>query len=672
MTAVPTWRVLIDWDSDDGLLIGDFADDTDGWDGASFSGFNPPALAVSSTRAYHGASSLLVTWSNAGVIQIAQPDPMTGLIIGRQYTMTARVWVPSPGGQHVLCGVAGGTLGSASTLTNQWQQISVVFTATAATHQLQVWSSTVPTAGTQTWIDYVQVTGTGEVITDSPPGVTSSISITYGRDQGRSLGSSRPGECSFAVDNVSRNLSPENGSSPLAGLLGPGRATVIEATWNGKVYRPYHGHLDDYELDTTPGSWLASFSATDGLGRLQDVPVSTALYPAVRTGAAINALLDAINWTGPRDIDQGASTIRWWCAEGDDAYSQLMDIVEAEGPPALVHMSSTGAFVFRDRHHRLVRAESLTSQATFTSGVASGGDVELDKFRMNLGFRDIVNQVEVSVHDRVPASYPSPVWSTGTAFTLSDGETRAFTVAAEKPFYGLITPTVGGPTDTAPEPDVDGIPVAPPDWVITGGTLDVTFTRTSGKSTTMLVRASGVVTVFAAQLRAYPIEESASVTITASDAASIARYRGAKPHKVSTPWMNAEDAAAVAELIIGKRADRLPVVTYTVPNGTDAQLVQQLTRDLSDRVTVEDGESGFSGDCYIETIAHEIADDGNTLTTTFSAEKIPVLPSGLFTFNLAGAGFNDGEFAPSGFDDPTKIFRFDVSGQGFNQGMFAY
>lgn len=672
MNAVPTWRVLIDWDSDNGLLLGDFEASLEGWDGASFTGFSPPTLAQSTTRAYHGDTSLLVTWSSAGAIQLVQPDPATDLIVGREYTLTAWVWVPASSGEHVLCAVAGVSLGAASTLTDQWQQITLTFTATSAIHQLQVWSSVIPTAGTQTWIDYVQVVGDGEGISDSPPGVVSAVSIQYGRDQSRSIGDVQPGQCKFDVDNVSRDLSPENASSPLNGLLGPGRETVVEATWNAQVYRLYSGYLDDYQIDTAAGTWLANFSAADGLARLKDVPVSTALYPAVRTGAAINVILDTIGWAGARDIDAGATTIRWWCAENDDALTELMDIVNSEGPSAFAHMSSTGAFIFRDRHHRLVRSDSLTSQATFVADTATGGEIEMQDCKIDFGWKDIINAVEFSVSDRAPAVHPSPVWTNATSYTLDDGETRSFTVTSEKPFWGLITPTAGAPTDVAPEPESDGIPVQPPDWIITGGTVAVTFTRTSGQSATMLVTASGVVNVLSMSLRAYPIEQSSAVKVTAQDTASIARYHGVKPYKPSTPWMNVEDAAAVAALILGQRADRLPVVTFTVPNETAEQLVQQLTRDLSDRITVQDPESGFNGACFLETIAHDIDDDGNTIRTTMSAEKIPVVPTGLFTFNVAGLGFNDGEFAPSGFDDPTKIFRFDTAGQGFGQGQFAY
>lgn len=673
MNAVPTWRFLIDWDSDGGLLVGDFEADLDGWDGDSLSGFNPPTLAQSTAHSYHGDTSLLVTWSNAGAVQIAQPDPFTDLIVGRSYTLTAWVWVPSSGGQHARCAVSGISQGSASTLTNQWQQISYTFTATAAIHQLQVRSSATPTAGTQTWIDYVQLVGAGEGITDTPPGVMSSVSIQYGRDQARSVGGDvQPGECKYDVDNVSRELSPENSSSSLNGMLGPGRETVVEATWNSKLYRLYAGFLDDYTIDTNPGAWLAKFSAADGLARFKDTPVSTALYPAVRTGDAINILLDTIGWTGGRDIDPGATTIRWWSAENDDALSELMDIVSSEGPPAFVHMSPTNGFIFRDRHHRLVRADSLTSQATFVSDTAAGAEIEMQDCTIDFGWKDVINRVEFSVTNREPASTPTVVWTNATGYTLADGETRSFTVTAEKPFYAIVTPTVGAPTEVAPEPESDGIPKAGPDWVITGGSVDVTFTRPSGRATTMLVKATGVVTVLSMQLRAYEIEESAAIKVTAQDAASIARYRGVKPYKPTTPWLNPEDAAAVADLILGQRADRLPVVTFTVPNETSGQLVQQLTRDLSDRITVDDPESGFNGECYLETIAHDIDDDGNTIRTTFSAEKIPVLPSGLFTFDLAGAGFNDGEFGPSGVVDPAKVFRFDIAGQGFGQGTFAY
>lgn len=657
--TTPSYRVYIDWDSDGGLYLGDFESDTDGWDPAATG--SAPTVARSTTRAYHGAASLLVTWST-GTSQLVQPDPMGTFVIGRSYTLSAWVWVPSAGGQHVKWTVAGVSSGSASSTTNAWVQITHTFTATATTHSLQITASTSPSGGEQTWIDLARIVGPGEDLMATPPGVISDVTIEYGRDQARSLQPVSPGEAEFEVDNDERVYSPEYASSPLHGLLGPGRDVLIEATYDGTLYTQFDGSIDGFELTSGMGNRFAKFSAIDGLARMKNLPVSTALYPSVRTGEAVHHILDAVGWTRARDIDAGGTTIRWWWAESGDAYQELLDIVAAEGPDAFVTIGSTGEFIFRDRHHRLLRAASLTSQATFKDDGVSGGEVEFDPpCSINYGWRDVINQVEVTVDDRTPSPQPVSIWTDATAYSLSSGVSRQFEVKSDNPFWSLQAPTQGAPSTVL---------TSDPDFVLSGS-VSVAFSRTSGQSTIMTVTATSATTVFSMRLRAHSVSTNTSSSkVAKEDAASVALV-GPKSHTPNATWVGIEDANAIADLILGKRATRLPVVEFTVPNGTSEQVVQQLSRDLSDRVTVVDSESGFDADCFIEHIKHVIRDDGNTHETTFSAEKIPEVPTNLFRFDVAGKGFNDGLFAASGIDDPDTIFTFDVAGHGFNDGMFA-
>ena len=49
-----------------------------------------------------------------------------------------------------------------------------------------------------------------------------------------------------------------------------------------------------------------------------------------------------------------------------------------------------------------------------------------------------------------------------------------------------------------------------------------------------------------------------------------------------------------------------------------------------------------------------------------------VVPDNPFTFDKAGAGFDDGVFDPTGFDDPDAVFIFDHPVQGqFDLGQFG-
>jgi hypothetical protein len=137
-------------------------------------------------------------------------------------------------------------------------------------------------------------------------------------------------------------------------------------------------------------------------------------------------------------------------------------------------------------------------------------------------------------------------------------------------------------------------------------------------------------------------------------------------------WANVYDALAILQLIIGKRAERLPTISVTMRGAANSvRLNQCLTRNLSDRVHVVEGQTGLDADCFIEQISHAIGQGGAEHVTTFGLEKIPAVVTNVFTFDVAGQGFDQGLFAQVGQDNPATMFRFDTGGQGFDQGLFA-
>src|SRR5688572_620244 len=71
------------------------------------------------------------------------------------------------------------------------------------------------------------------------------IQTTRGRDQLRSLAPPMAGQLTAELDNTSRDYSPENGSSPLAGNLVPGRTVRVYA-YDGSAYI-YDDTTIDYE-----------------------------------------------------------------------------------------------------------------------------------------------------------------------------------------------------------------------------------------------------------------------------------------------------------------------------------------------------------------------------------------------------------------------------------------
>jgi hypothetical protein len=491
---------------------------------------------------------------------------------------------------------------------------------------------------------------TGENVTQRVLDTQRTLTVRYGRDQARSLSPMASGEIGFQLDNTSRDYSPDNLSSPLQPNLIPSRSVRYEATHNAVTYSVFRGTTDQFDL--SPQDRSVDCTGVDGLASLKGVTIDTELYHAVTTGEAIGLVLDAAGWpVADRDLDRGATTIRWWWESNVDAFQALERILNSEGPPAMLTVGADGKIVFRDRHHRLTRAASLTSQATFRDG---GADPVFSGFTYDHGWRDIVNAVTIDVEDRKPTGDPVEVFVTEQPYTIPSNEEIAITVEASDPFMRAVTPALGT------------------DYALDAGTVQVTLSRTSGRTTTIYVRAvGGNAAITGMRLRAYSVPVVSTFKVEGTNPDSITKYkRRSLPY--DAPWVGVHDARALADVILAHRSERMPIVVITLDGGNDDDvLVQQLARDLSDRITIVETETGVNADFFVERIEHTVSDGGGRLVTVFGCEKAPVKPANPFTFGVSGKGFGQGQFDIHGLDDAGSMFRFDTAGQGFNDGRFA-
>lgn len=690
MSATYDW--LIDWDGDGGHNLGTFDPGTDtylnqygqqGVDGWYPGGTVPPTIAISSTRSYAGDTSLLVEWTEnnpfqfdvsgsgfddgkfgrgdgtdtttpGGTLPQIQRD-WTGLVVGRSYTLSAWVYIPT-GSPHVIWAVGGvGFGGTASTVRDEWVRITFTFTATATTHSLQVWPTTAPAGAEPWWFDAPQILMSGEDVGTARRVLDRGIEIRYGRDTKRASSQVSPAETAFALNNRSQDYSPDNASSPLYGYLAPSKAVTVRAHLSGHRYTLLNGTLDDYEIVPDPENREVRLSVVDDLGRLNEQKLSTELVPSGLTGELMHAVLDAVGWPEDRrDIDSGATVVRWWWEEGTTAYEALQKLCRADGPPAFITINAAGWFVFRDRHHRLLRDASVTSQATFRD---AGAEPRFSPpVSYDIGWKDVVNSVEVDVQQReaVPSSdaVPPVVWQDEVGiYTLAAGETREIQVKANDPFYNARTPSDDGSVFA--------------EFEVLAGTVTVSLSRTSGQTATIVLHATTAAQVQGMALRAWPITVARTVQVTVEDAASIAAY-GLRSHTDDIPWADVHDVQAIATLIAGQRAERLPTVTITLKPYPDTathttRLTQMLTRDLSDRVHIVEAETSTDRDFHVEQIEHTIREAGKYHETAFGCEATPSQVANVFTFDSATAGFNDGLFGRAGFDDPDVVFVLDVS-----------
>lgn len=491
------------------------------------------------------------------------------------------------------------------------------------------------------------------------------ITIEYGRDQDRQLSPGAVGRMAFTLCNASRVYSPENADSPLYGELEPARQVQATASYGGVDYPLFFGRIDDFDIHADRSDRSVSFTALDTLALLQGVNLSTALYEAKRTGEIVNLILDDIGWAGARDIDVGATFVRYWWSESD-AFDALQEIVRSEGPPAIAYAAPDGTFIFRDRHHRILRDQSLTSQATFAAArvlcdapAVTGFDYT-PPFVYQHGWRDIVNSVALSVDERMPDPEFSVIWSTDTTFTISDGETVNVDVEAAEPFRDAQ--------------DLDENDIL---WNSSTVDLSITLSRTSGQTLRISIMAIGGTAIITyMQVRARSVPVTRTIKVLQEDSTSIAAH-GRRTYPDTVPWANLSDAQAVAGIILAHYAQRRPLVQMRVVSQDPAHLLQVLTRTVSDRITIRNDELGMNTDFFVEQISHTIQrinpDSGPVHAVVLGCERQLLGTSGNpFTFDKAGAGFNDGVFDAQFTDNPVSVFIFDDATQGqFDVGRFG-
>jgi hypothetical protein len=330
----------------------------------------------------------------------------------------------------------------------------------------------------------------------------------------------------------------------------------------------------------------------------------------------------------------------------------LEKVVRSEGPPAMLTVGTDGEIVFRDRHHRLTRAASLTSQQTWRS-VAGVGMVMNRPFIYEEPWNNIVNSGVATVDVRVPGVLQQ-VWTSEDTMTFTAGEQKIITVSGTDPFYGAVTPVAGT------------------DYTVHTGNVTAALLNNSGGSTAIVFTAvAAVARISNLQLRAYPIPVGYSVQESNENPDSKTEY-GTRSYPGDLPWCNPYDAEAVLSTAVAMRAEPLPILQVRFVIGNTSAKYSLLGLDLGDRVTVIEPETGTDGDFYIESIEHSIADpSGADHSVTFGLEAAHDVSVDVFRFDVAGQGFGDGVFG-SGLDDPATMFRFDGGvGHRFDSGVFA-
>ena len=498
------------------------------------------------------------------------------------------------------------------------------------------------------------------------------VGIDEGKDGARSLSPPKIPASSFELYNEDGRYSQERADSPVYQRVLTGRPLRISALhgtesaytedddyraddyYDGEgTWRLASGYIDDLAQRTSIGDQRVGIDALGTLGKLITQPVSVAVHASIRTDEAITLLLDAAGWPADlRAISIGDTTLLYWWCDERSPWAAMLELLASEGPGAL-YQDGSGVLHFENRNYRTITARSTTSQATFLD--RSGG-VGVDEYTTEgeytedgtyagptalwmtalsyePGFKNIYNRATFSTKRRTLGAL-AQVWQYGATLTLSANQALTLIVRPSDPFQNAVTPANGV------------------DYTVTSGSLaSVSLAATSGLVAflTITAGASGAtvdgVTSTGIQLRAQPLTVVSETTVQNSvDAsASIATF-GEQTLQISGwPEIDPAQAEAVCNAWVARYMEQRPTVTITVRNADGNHLEQILARGVSDRITLEEANTGLSADVWIESKHLSISGaGGRRVECLFACEKVDTVSGAIWDVSL--------------WDDPSSVW----------------
>jgi len=455
--------------------------------------------------------------------------------------------------------------------------------------------------------------GTGEDVSAD----VQRIFLRRGRDN--ELGRIIPGECEIVLRNDTGVYSPDNTGSPITGLILPGRKVRLRSV-SPVAKTHFLGYLEDIIPEPTPGEQIATIRAVDGAAQvLATKTVRTPMFASKGAGSAVGDVLDRVGWSGTdRLIDTGQTTFGQWFVQDESALDALHKIEEAERGLFLVR--GDGYAIYEDRHHRLKGAH-LTSQATFTATMIG--------MNYQSRLREIKNEAVVKVYVPFAGTSGTELWRLrdypflppNTRSILVIGESSPTTATAiyyaeyDDPATSIVTPVSG--TDFTFNSQADGLgtdltsqlTVAFVTSFAKGGAISVTNAGPFGGYLTLL------------KVRGTPQSREEPLTIASGDATSQTTY-GKRSITIDNDLVqSSNDAQDYADYLVSILKDGKAYIQIDLANLSAQMTSDLLTLDISDRITIVEGNTGVNGDYSIEQKELEI--EGSDVKCSLLCSKVP-------------------------------------------------
>lgn len=445
---------------------------------------------------------------------------------------------------------------------------------------------------------------------DDISALASELTIARGRES--EFDETQPGALTLRLNNADRRFSPENTATPIsASNLVPGRPIRVRAVQSGSSFPLYYGYIRRIQPQPQVGDQTPCVvEAEDALNWLGRAQVVVAIQQNITTGCAIGQVLDDAGFpSASRALDTGQDTPKFWWTRDAYARAEIKGLTDSE--QGWFYIDRRGFAVFESRHHRLL---DQTSTGSFANLFAS--------FDYDYNDEKIYNDVRVTAHPRVLAA-SAILWKLDDTPTLSPSGTAEFWAVYTSPSTMEAVPAlnVASPaatTDYLCNSNASGTGV---DYT---GETSASFTDFGETAKIQIATSASVATYLTLlQVRGQPLHAPNPVTAKAADTPSQQAYFK-RTLELDLAWQQDSLVAQdFADYLLNRY--RQPV-SWIAPSfaamRSDALMLQMLSRELSDRVTITEAVTGIaSGDYFIGRIEHTIDLAGKQHVGSWRVEK---------------------------------------------------
>ena len=408
-----------------------------------------------------------------------------------------------------------------------------------------------------------------------------------------------------------------NTSSPLSPDVKPGKDVKISVRHKtaGAKQAVFYGIIDDiqpvgYGLDAR-----VIIKALDGWAFLRDRKTSVIVQQDIKTGAAIDKVLDDVNWPTRwgRSVGVSADTIPFWWVDNRNAALELHELIESEF--GVLTIAADGKMTFRGRWTQDASVKSLTQSDLLQDiSVPQPWETVRDIIRINVFPRLQKTAVELWKLQETPAPFLAKgesltVWA---QFTFEDR-----TVAA----INVITPVSGTDFTLNAESDGSGVDLS------SGGTVAITVFSESAKIVLTNDSALGA-HVTLSKLRGDAIDLPNKVLVEDEISGGGERTLTLDNKNQQKVQASAHYARYLREFL--KTIQAFPVIQL------EARYDDQFDVDLLDRITLSIAALSVSDDYRVGKIEHRwLNDNGQAVRTLWRTEPfVDLADFWFFTTNI--------------------------------------